>query len=202
MTDTRTRLIESTAELFRLHGYNGTAVKQIVESARAPFGSMYHFFPDGKAELGAETIRWSGAMYGQLIDLFFEPGGDPVASTRNFFEGAADTVRDTDYLDACPIATVALEVASTNEQLRVATAEVFESWLAALDAHLVRAGLTRTQARQVSVALFSLLEGAFILARATRDDRHVRTAGRAAADVVAAAFAHREAQLAARRRFT
>src|SRR5580765_3967308 len=181
---TRERLIGATAELFRRQGYTGTGVKQIVEAAGAPFGSMYHFFPDGKEALGAETIRWSGAMYGQLIDLIYTPGMDPAVSTRRFFDAAADTVRDTDYADACPIATVALEVASTSEPLRRATAEVFESWLVAIDTRLVEAGLTPTGARNLSVSLFSLLEGAFILARATRNDDHVRTAGRAAADLV------------------
>ena len=198
MTDTRDRLIEATAGLFRRHGYNGTAVKQIVGAASAPFGSMYHFFPDGKEELGAATVRWSGGMYGELIEIFFQPGTDPVVATRVFFDAAADTVRDTDYVDACPIATVALEVASTSEPLRLATAEVFGSWLVALDRYLVREGLTKSQARNTSVALFSLLEGAFILARATRDEHHVRTAGRAAAQVVASAFARREAQIAGR----
>ncbi|MDQ1479473.1 MAG: hypothetical protein QOI44_334 [Actinomycetota bacterium] len=197
---TRDRLIGATADLFRRQGYTGTGVKQIVEAAGAPFASMYHFFPDGKEALGAETIRWSGAMYGQLIDLFYAAGADPVAATRNFFDGAADTVRDTDYADACPIATVALEVASTSEPLRRATADVFESWLAAIDDCLVREGLTKTQARKLSVALFSLLEGAFILARATRDHTHVRTAGRAAADLVRTALEKRSAQVASRGR--
>jgi AcrR family transcriptional regulator len=195
---TRDRLIGATAELFRRQGYTGTGVKQIVDAAGAPFGSMYHFFPEGKEALGAETIKWSGAMYGQLIDLVYTAGADPVAATRNFFEAAADTVRDTDYADACPIATVALEVASTSEPLRRATAEVFESWLAAIDARLVQAGLTKTGARRLSVSLFALLEGAFILARATRDHTHVRTAGRAAADLVRAALDKRSAQVAAR----
>jgi AcrR family transcriptional regulator len=197
---TRDRLIGATADLFRRQGYNGTGVKQIVEAAGAPFASMYHFFPDGKEALGAETIRWSGAMYGQLIDLFYTAGTDPVVATRNFFDGAADTVRDTDYADACPIATVALEVASTNEPLRRATADVFESWLAAIDVCLVREGLTKAQARKLSVALFSLLEGAFILARATRDHTHVRTAGRAAADLVRTALEKRSVQVAGRGR--
>ena len=197
---TRNRLIGATAELFRRQGYTGTGVKQIVEAAGAPFASMYHFFPDGKEALGAETIRWSGEMYGQLIDLFYDPSVDPAVSTRRFFEAAADTVRDTDYADACPIATVALEVASTSEPLRRATAEVFESWLAAVDTRLVEAGLTKTGARNVSVSLFSLLEGAFILARATRNDAHVRTAGRAAADLVRAALEKRSAQVAGRGR--
>ena len=198
-SNTRDRLIGATAELFRRQGYTGTGVKQIVEAAGAPFGSMYHFFPDGKEALGAETIRWSGAMYGQLIDLFYEPGVDPAVSTRRFFDAAADTVRDTDYADACPIATVALEVASTSETLRAATAEVFESWLAAIDTRLVQAGLTKARARHLSVSLFSLLEGAFILARATRDHTHVRTAGRAAAELVRAAVEQRSAQVSARR---
>jgi AcrR family transcriptional regulator len=197
--NTKDRLIGATAELFRRQGYTGTGVKQIVEAAGAPFGSMYHFFPDGKEALGAETIRWSGAMYGQLIDLFYEPGADPAVSTRKFFDAAADTVRDTDYADACPIATVALEVASTSETLRAATAEVFEGWLAAIDTRLVQAGLTKARARRLSVSLFSLLEGAFILARATRDHTHVRTAGRAAADLVRAAIEQRSAQVSGRR---
>jgi AcrR family transcriptional regulator len=198
--NTRDRLIGATAELFRRQGYTGTGVKQIVEAAGAPFGSMYHFFPDGKEALGAETIRWSGAMYGQLIDLFYEPGTDPAVSTRRFFDAAADTVRDTDYADACPIATVALEVASTSETLRAATAEVFESWLSAIDMRLVQAGLTKAQARHLSVSLFSLLEGAFILARATRDHTHVRTAGRAAVELVRAALEKRSAQVSGRGR--
>jgi AcrR family transcriptional regulator len=184
VSDTRERLVLATADLFRRQGYNATGVKQIVETAGAPFGSMYHFFPDGKEELGAETVRWSGAVYAQLIDLFYEPGTDPAVATRRFFEAAADTVRDTDYADACPIATVALEVASTSEPLRTATAEVFESWLAAIDSRLVAAGLTKIQARKLSVSLFCLLEGAFLLARATRDHTVVRSAGRTAADLV------------------
>ena len=187
-TTTRDRLIEATAELFQRQGYTATGVKQIVQAASAPFGSMYHFFPAGKEELGAETIRWSGGAYGELIELFYPDGADPVEATSLFFEAAADTVRDSGYTDACPIATVALEVSSSSEVLRVACADVFERWLGALDGHLVAAGLEPGAAHDVSVALFSLLEGAFILARATRDERHVRVAGRTAATVVAAAL--------------
>ncbi len=198
-TTTKDRLIEATAELFRHQGYSATGVKEIVDAARAPFGSMYHFFPGGKEELGAATIRWSGAMYGELIEIFYADTSDPVAATRQFFEAAADTVRDTDYTDACPIATVALEVASTSDPLRRATADVFESWLVQLDAHFARNGLTKTQARSLSVSLFCLLEGAFLLARATREHRHIRAAGRTAAAAVRDALEHRASTVARRR---
>src|SRR3954452_11352991 len=168
MATSRDRIVGAGAELFRRHGYNGTGVKQIVTEANAPFGSLYHFFPGGKEELGEEVIRWSGAIYLGLIDLFFAPGADPVEATEAFFAAAAETLRETDYADACPIATVALEVASTSEPLRQATADVFESWVAHTAAYFEGAGLEAQAARDVAVALLAILEGAFVLCRAGR----------------------------------
>ena len=60
MTGTRDRILDSGGEFFRRQGYAGTGVKQIVEAASAPFASLYHFFPGGKEQLGAEVIRRSG----------------------------------------------------------------------------------------------------------------------------------------------
>src|SRR5437763_13721013 len=113
-TPTRERIVQSSAELFRRQGFAGTGVKQIVAEASAPFGSLYHFFPGGKQQLGEEVIRSSGALYGELIDLFFTPRAEPVSATRRFFAAAADTLAQPGYADACPLATVPPEVRATN----------------------------------------------------------------------------------------
>jgi AcrR family transcriptional regulator len=186
---TKERIVETSAELFRRQGFAGTGVKQIVAEAGAPFGSLYHFFPGGKEQLGAEVIRWSGARYEQLLDLFFVPGADPVAATRAFFAAAAQTLRETDYADACPIATVALEVSSTSEPLREACAEVFESWVARTAECLRGAGVGRARARPLALAILALLEGAFVFARAMRSTDPLRAAGDAAAARVAEVLA-------------
>lgn len=183
--------MERSAELFRRQGFAGTGVKQIVAEASAPFGSLYHFFPGGKEQLGEETIRWSGAIYGQLIDAFFQPGADPVAATRAFFAGAAQTLVETDYADACPIATVALEVSSTNEPMRQACAEVFESWVQSAAERLRESGVPRARARQLAFSMLASLEGAFVLARALRSTEPVEVAGAEAAAAVRAALAKR-----------
>jgi AcrR family transcriptional regulator len=185
---TRARIVDATADLFRRQGYNATGVKQIVATARAPFGSLYHFFPGGKEELGAEVIRWSGAMYLQLLDTVFDPAPDAVTGIRDCFAGAAETLRATDYADACPIATVALEVASTSEVLRQATADVFESWIGAAAERFERAGVRPDEARPVAVTVLSLLEGAFIFCRALRTTDPLDDAGAVAAEVVRAAL--------------
>ena len=60
MSATRDRIVDASAELMRRQGYAATGVKQIVTAAQAPFGSLYHHFPGGKEQLGAEAIRTSG----------------------------------------------------------------------------------------------------------------------------------------------
>src|SRR4029079_16876702 len=124
----------------------------------APFGSIYHFFPGGKEELGAEAIRTAGRTYNALIQAFYETATDIPATTKAFFEGAAEVLRVTDYEDACPIATVALEVASLSEPMRVASGEVFESWITDLCADFEALGMERAKTRDVAVLCLMLIE--------------------------------------------
>jgi len=174
---TRERIIDASAELMRRQGYNATGVKQIVTAAKAPFGSIYHFFPGGKEEIGAEAIRRSGATYALLIPAVFDDAPDVVTGIRNFFAGAAEHLVATDYEDACPIATVALETSSRSEPLRVACRDVFEGWYEAGAARFFGLGLGAATTRDLVIAMVAALEGAFVLARAARDTRPLIIAG-------------------------
>src|SRR5437764_1576198 len=168
MSNTRERIVEASAELFRRQGYSATGVKQIVEAAQAPFGSLYHFFPGGKEQLGAEAIRVSGALYELLIPAVIDTAPDLLTGVRLFFAGAAQHLVETDYEDACPIATVALEVSSSSDTMREACAEVFESWITAGSARM---------SRELTIAFLCALEGAFVLARASRSTEPLEVAG-------------------------
>jgi AcrR family transcriptional regulator len=183
MTDTRTRLVDAGAELFSRQGYAATGVKQIVTAAQAPFGSMYHHFPGGKEELGAASIRVSGAIYEQLVALVFDPAPDLVSGVRAFFAGAAAHLAQSGYADACPIATVTLETASVSEPMREASHDVFEAWIATALPYFTAAGLDPAPARELIVSLICALEGAFLLARAARSTEALEVAG----ELVAAA---------------
>jgi len=196
--ETRERIVQHSAELFRRQGFAGTGVKQIVAEASAPFGSLYHFFPGGKEQLGEEVIRSSGALYGQLIDAFFQPGEDPVAATRDFFAAAAASVRESDYADACPIATVALEVSSTSEPMRQACADVFDGWLDGATERLIECGLPRKRSRALAFEMIAALEGAFVLARALRSTEPIEVAGAAVTASVREAIAKQRKRHAAR----
>jgi AcrR family transcriptional regulator len=186
--DTRERLVHSSAELFRRQGYTGTGIKQILAAANAPFGSLYHFFPGGKEQLGAEAIRSSGQLYVQMFATIAAEAPDILTAVGAFFSGAAETLIETDYADACPIATVALEVASTNEPLRQATAAVFDSWIDGATAYFAAAGIQPETARELAFSMLALLEGAFVFCRAMRSTEPLRVAGRSAVAEVRAAL--------------
>jgi AcrR family transcriptional regulator len=176
---TRERILYATAELFRRQGYSGTGLKQVVAEARAPFGSLYHHFPGGKQQLADEVVRAGGAFFQALVTAVYDEEATAAASVRAVFAGAAQTLAATDFQDACPIATVALEVASTNEALRRATADVFEQWTVALTERLGDRGR--------ALAVIAALEGAFVLCRASRTVEPMLAAGEMAAAYAAGA---------------
>ncbi len=186
---TRQRLVTAAAELFRRQGFAATGIKAILTASGAPYGSLYHFFPGGKVELGRAVIDEGRVAYGALVEAYFHDGVEPVAATQQFFDGAAELLESTGYADACPIATIAGEIADTHESMRVAAADAFDAWISLLAAHLVGHGADRDRADAAAVELFCLLEGAFLLGRTIRSAEPVRTAGRRAAMIVTDAMA-------------
>ncbi|MCW2967434.1 MAG: transcriptional regulator, TetR family [Solirubrobacteraceae bacterium] len=187
-TPTKQRILDSSGELFRRQGYMGTGIKEILAEAAAPFGSLYHHFPGGKEELGAETVRRSGRLYGALVGSFLGPEVDIAEGVSAAFAGAAETMRESSYADACPIATVALEASSSSEPLREACAEVFEEWIAGISARLELAGIDAARARELALELICALEGAFVLCRALRTPEPLQAAGAAVVASIRAAL--------------
>jgi AcrR family transcriptional regulator len=187
VTNTRERILDASFELFRRQGLTGTGVKQILARAEAPYGSLYHHFPGGKDQLAAETIARAGEYYGRLVAGKLAEHDDTVVAIRAAFHDAGVTLVETDFADACPVETVALEVASTNERLRLATAEVFDSWVAALAVFLTDGGIDPDEAPELAVTILAALEGAFVLARATRRTDALDACGAAMAELVDAA---------------
>lgn len=181
---TKDRIMDKAAELFRRQGFVGTGLKQIAQAANAPFGSIYHFFPGGKDQLGEQTIRWSGQVYIQLFLSVVSDAPDAVSAVERFFADTGQALRDTDFAYSCPIATVAMEVAVTNEPMRLATADVFDSWIDTATGYFSAAGIRPPVARQLALSMLVLLDGAFVFSRALRSTEPVEVAGAVAAGQV------------------
>jgi AcrR family transcriptional regulator len=187
-TSTRERLVAAAMVLFARQGLAATGIKQILEQADARFSSLYHHFPGGKDELAAEAIETAGLLFQRHVEDVWDQAGDLVAAIDAVFAGAANALVTSDYADACPIGTIAMEVASTNEPLRVATAGVYREWTASARKRLEAGGVSVREADRLALTVVTLLEGAFVVCRAIRSTDAMVTAGEMAAQLVSNAI--------------
>ncbi|MBF6211634.1 TetR/AcrR family transcriptional regulator [Nocardia puris] len=176
---TRERLVTAMAELLRTRGYSGTSVKQVTAAAKAPMGSLYHHFPEGKPQLAEAALRTSGAAYGQLIPLLMDPYDDLREAVPAAFTAAAEQIEQTGWINMCPVGTVAGEIADAEPALREVTAEVIGAWITDGTEYFTRRGVPPAAAHDLILAILSALEGAFVLCRTLRSAEPLRSAGRA-----------------------
>ncbi|MER7757630.1 TetR/AcrR family transcriptional regulator [Kitasatospora sp. NPDC097643] len=166
--ETRSRLIAGTRALIEAQGYFGTGVNHIVAESGAPRGSLYFHFPEGKDQLVATALVQAGQEVEELLKALAAEGADSATLTRRLTEVFADRLISSDYRKGCPIATVALEVAGTNETLRAVCAEIYESWQRVLADQLEAEGFRPAEAATAAGQALALMEGAVLLASVRR----------------------------------
>jgi TetR/AcrR family transcriptional repressor of lmrAB and yxaGH operons len=174
----RERLLDSAVDLLQRQGYHGTGLNELLERSEAPRGSLYHYFPGGKEQIGAEAIARAGDQVAAAVVhlLRAKPSvADAVEALAGLLAAGLET---SDFERGCPVATTALEVTPGSEPIRAAVQASFESWLAPLRERLEAAGFDRLQAARRADLAIATLEGALVLARARQDADVLRDAGR------------------------
>ncbi|MFD4656285.1 TetR/AcrR family transcriptional regulator [Kitasatospora sp. NPDC058444] len=166
--ETRARLIAGTRELIEAQGYFGTGLNRIVAATGAPRGSLYFHFPGGKDQLVAAALTQAGQEVEALLTALAGEGADTATLAERLIEAFADRLERSDYTSGCPIATVALEVAGTNETLRTVCAELYAGWQQVLAGRLEGEGFSPAQAEAAAGQALALLEGAVLLASVRR----------------------------------
>ena len=185
--DTRRQMITAAVRLFQRDGYNATSWRGLVEAAGAPWGSIHHHFPGGKAELGAAAIEAGRDAVSAIIERCFAEQGDVSKAVGRWFDLSARLLAESGYEAGCPVATVALETVGGPEPVRHATRGALETWQRQLAAHLRRGGVSRARAEGAATSVLALLEGSLLLSRVQGSDRPMRVAARQARAIVAAA---------------
>jgi TetR/AcrR family transcriptional repressor of lmrAB and yxaGH operons len=166
---TRQRILKAASDLFRRQGYNATGLSQILAEGQAPKGTLYHHFPGGKEQLGAESVVAGAAELGALIESVLRAATDPRSALDQIAELFAVGLERSEFREGCPVATVALEAAGDSERLRVACAQAYQSWIDLLVAAFGRWGVSEGEREGLAVTVLAAVEGALLLARVQRD---------------------------------
>jgi TetR/AcrR family transcriptional regulator, lmrAB and yxaGH operons repressor len=172
--NTRDRLITAAATLFRRRGYHATGLAEILAEAGVPKGSLYHHFPDGKADLAKAAADWTATMLIRIIDDAFVPAPGFREGAAHYFNKLAKLFQIADAADTCPISALLFD-GPESADFRDHAEAVFQRLIDAVAGHAHRLGLPDAEASLQAETLLIAVEGAWTLARARRDPAILRT---------------------------
>ncbi|MDA0563398.1 TetR/AcrR family transcriptional regulator [Streptomonospora sp. S1-112] len=181
---TRERIVRATSRLLQRQGYTATGLKEISRASQATLGSVYHFFPGGKRELAVAAIRHGDAEFADLLGEVLARHDDPAEAVAACAEELARGLRESDWLDGCPVTTAALESAGQLPDIQRAAAEAFAHWRALVADRLATGGLAPEHAADLAHTVVNTLEGAEMAAQVARSEEPLRIAGRHLARLV------------------
>jgi TetR/AcrR family transcriptional repressor of lmrAB and yxaGH operons len=168
-------------------GYHATGLSQILKESGAPKGSLYYYFPGGKEELAAEAIERTGRALAERVRLNLAAEGKPVAAIRHFIERIADGVEASHFRGGGPLATVALETATSSERLNEACRAAYALLQQAFEEKLKEGGYPAAQVAALASFVVAAIEGGIILSRTYHSGDPLREVARHVAVVLAVA---------------
>lgn len=161
--DSRARIVETTARLLRVQGYNATGLNQIIEESEAPKGSLYHYFPQGKEELATEAMQLAGDQLLHRMDQLFQLR--PDIAMQLLVEEAIKELEDSNFRDGCPIATVSLETSSFSPSLRGVCSQTYSKIHQLVRNWLLHIGAPEERVDDLSLLVFAAYQGAIMLSK-------------------------------------
>jgi AcrR family transcriptional regulator len=166
-------MLRSAVALLEEHGASATSVDRVLAHSGAPRGSVYHHFPQGRAQLIDEAVTAAGGFVGGLLHAAAqraEAREDVLAAVDAFFALSRGRLLEREFRAGCPVVAVAVETNDDAPQLARTAAAVFGDWRQALAALLSAPapGLAPERARRLAGLVIASLEGAVAMCRAER----------------------------------
>lgn len=171
----RAPIVDTAVALFRRQGYAGTALNDIVDESGAPKGSLYHYFPAGKASIAAAAVEEAGRRVAATMTRLARETRTTGDLLRAHARLLSEWIHASGYRDGCPITAVLLELAPRNRSVAAAGRRAYSERIAILRGKLVADGFSMKRAAQLAVLCTSALQGALLQARAERSGAAIRT---------------------------
>lgn len=175
-TDSRERMLDAAITLMRSSGLSGAGINEIVRESGAPKGSVYHFFPHGKAQITREAL----AVYSIHVTTFIETAlaskRAPARKLSALFEAFARRVEAGEFRKSCAGGTVCLDLDEKVEELQPLLNAMFGTWTATIAAHFDFGDRRRNES--FAGLVLTAIEGAYIRSRAERSSRPFTEAGK------------------------
>jgi TetR/AcrR family transcriptional repressor of lmrAB and yxaGH operons len=158
-------IMRAAAELFHRQGFSGTGLNEIGLRSGANKGSLYHFFPNGKPELGAAVVTYSGKLVETTLTDLAEQASDTSDVISRYVKMLSTWLRDSRFRRGNPITTMLLEEAPGDRAITAAGLEAYDAWISVFTSRLIKDGVAAGRARRVARLIIAGLDGALVQAR-------------------------------------
>jgi TetR/AcrR family transcriptional regulator, lmrAB and yxaGH operons repressor len=180
----RQRIVEATGQMLRSRGYAEASLRDIVEAADAPWGSLQHYFPGGKQQLAIEAMALGQAQVSGFIDTAFARTRSAEGAMNWFFDRSCAQLEETDYEFGCPVSTVALERSGIGDDVARAATAALEDWVEHFAAGFSEDGITPRASERLATGVLSQYEGALLMSRSAHSLEAMRTAKKLVAGMI------------------
>lgn len=170
---TKDRLVQAATRLFRQRGYDGTGLSEILAEAGVPKGSLYHHFPDGKADLACAAADWTAGEIVRVINDSFQAAPDWRHGVTTFCYKMAKLFDILNSADACPIFGLMFD-GPDQTRFRAHAEAAFNRIIAGAARHAEALGIDRTTAHDMAETFIIGFQGAWTLARVRRNSDVLR----------------------------
>ncbi|TGN10926.1 TetR/AcrR family transcriptional regulator [Leptospira ilyithenensis] len=177
---TKLKMIKAMAESLETIGYSGTGMNEIVKVTDSPKGSLYFHFPGGKEDLASQALTHTGEEMGREFTELLESSKSAAQGISKIFQALEDRILKSNFTKGCPIATTALESASESNLVNKACSTIFTSWSDKLSLYLQYNKIQAKQAKELSLSILSLWEGAVLLSKTNRTIEPLKAAAKTA----------------------
>ncbi len=180
----RQPIIDAAVRLFRQQGYAATGLNDIVDGSGAPKGSLYYYFPEGKASIAVAAVEEAGRRVVATLRDLAETAPSGAALVQAHARLLAKWMADSGYRAGCPMTTVLLELAPRSREVTAAGRTAYAARIAVLQERLIADGFSARRARELAQFSTSALQGALVQARVERSRRPIEAAGEELARVI------------------
>ncbi|MEP7057904.1 MAG: TetR/AcrR family transcriptional regulator [Caldimonas sp.] len=170
----RDRILDGALTVIRSKGYSATTVDDLCAAAEVTKGAFFHHFASKEALAVAAADHWSALTSALFEAAPYHAAADARDRVLGYLDFRAAILQGTVAEYTCLVGTMVQEVHDSNPAIREACARSIVGHAATLEADIGAAIAASPRcagidAHQLALHTQAVLQGAFILAKATQD---------------------------------
>ena len=170
--ESKIKLLDAALGVVRTKGYAATRVEDICEAAGVTKGSFFHHFKSKEELAIAAAARWSEVTSGLFAAAPYHAPADPLDRVLAYIDFRKALIQGAPPAFTCFAGTTVQEVHETHPDLRDACGVSITEHAATLEPDIAEAMAkygVAGDARSLALHTQTVLQGAFVLAKATQD---------------------------------